>query len=145
VIVPDANLLLYAYDSACPFHAKARRWWEACLSGNESVGLTHSVIFAFVRIGTSPRAFTDPMTLPEVSGHILSWLARGVTQVIEPEADHTPRVLELLVAAGSAGGNLVTDAQIAAIALVHRAVVHTADRDFLRFPGLRCRYPLDER
>ena len=145
MIVPDANLLLYAYDTTCPFHKKARRWWEACLSGNETVGLTHPVIFAFVRIGTSTRAFANPMTLPEVSDHIASWLARGVTQVIEPDVDHLRRVLELLAASGSAGGNLVTDAQIAAIALSHRAVVHTADRDFMRFPGLNCQYPLDTR
>jgi hypothetical protein len=25
----------------------------------------------------------------------------------------------------------------------YRAVVHTADRDFLRFPELTCHYPLD--
>jgi len=145
VIVPDANLLLYAYDSTCPFHAQARRWWEACLSGNEPVGLTHPVIFAFVRIATSARAFAQPMTVPQVSAHVASWLSRSVTQVIEPDADHVRCVLELLAAAGSAGGNLVTDAQIAAIALAHRAVVHTADRDFMRFPALNCLYPLDQR
>ncbi len=39
-------------------------------------------------------------------------------------------------------GNLVTEAQIADLAQAHRAVVHTADRDFMRFPGLSCRYPL---
>ena len=38
----------------------------------------------------------------------------------------------------------LTDAQIAAMALSHRAVVHTADRDFLRFPQVRCHFPLDE-
>ena len=38
----------------------------------------------------------------------------------------------------------LTDAQIAAMALSHRAVVHTADRDFLRFPEVRCHFPLDE-
>ena len=39
------------------------------------------------------------------------------------------------------GANLV-DAQIAAIALHHRATVHTADQDFRRFPGLDCLFPL---
>jgi toxin-antitoxin system PIN domain toxin len=143
VIVPDANLLLYAYDNTCPFYARARDWWETCLSGTEPVGLTHPVIFAFVRIGTSPRAFTDPMTLSDASARVKSWLERRVTQVIQPDADHVDQVLSLLAAAASAGGNLVTDAQIAALAMAYRAVVHTADRDFLRFPGLTCYYPLD--
>jgi toxin-antitoxin system PIN domain toxin len=142
VIVPDANLLLYAYDSTSPFHAPARDWWEACLSGTEPVGLTHPVTFAFVRIGTSPRAFTNPMTLSEASERVKSWLARRITQVLQPDADHVDRVLSLLAAAHSAGGNLVTDAQIAAHAMAYRAVVHTADRDFLRFPELTCYYPL---
>ena len=143
MIVPDANLLLYAYDTTSPFHEKARPWWETCLSGSEPVGLTHPTVFAFVRLGTSARVFASPMTLGEASSHVTSWLARGVTRVIEPADDHVRRVLELLSAAGSAGGNLVTDAQIAAIALTHRAVVHTADSDFRRFPELRCHYPLE--
>jgi len=97
----------------------------------------------FVRIGTSPRAFTNPMTLSEASERVKSWLARRITQVLQPDADHVDRVLSLLAAAHSAGGNLVTDAQIAAHAMAYRAVVHTADRDFLRFPELTCYYPLD--
>ena len=143
MIVPDANLLLYAYDTTCPWHTRARDWWEACLSGTEPVGLTHPVIFAFVRIGTSSRVFTNPMTLSEISERVKSWIERRITQVLQPDSDHLDRVLLLLAAATSAGGNLVTDAQIAALAMSYRAVVHTADRDFLRFPELTCHYPLD--
>jgi predicted nucleic acid-binding protein len=39
-------------------------------------------------------------------------------------------------------GNLVTDAQIAAVAIEHDAVVHTADADFIRFKGLRWLNPI---
>jgi predicted nucleic acid-binding protein len=39
-------------------------------------------------------------------------------------------------------GSLVSDAQIAAIALEHGAVQHTADSDFQRFPRLRWLNPL---
>jgi hypothetical protein len=73
-----------------------------------------------------------------------SWLARRVSQVLQAPADHVQQVIGLLESAGAAAGNLVTDAQIAALALSHRAVVHTADRDFLRFRGVRCHFPLDE-
>lgn len=83
------------------------------------------------------------MTLSEASERVKSWLARRITQVLQPDADHVDRVLSLLAAAHSAGGNLVTDAQIAAHAMAYRAVVHTADRNFLRFPELTCYYPLD--
>ena len=142
MIIPDANLLLYAHDTTCPFHERARVWWEACLSGREPVGLTHPVIFAFVRVGTSGRAFANQMALQEASDHVSSWLSRANTLVLEPDADHVRSVLELLAAAGSAGGNLVTDAQVAALAIAHRGVVNTADRDFMRFPRLTCHFPL---
>ena len=34
--LPDANLLIYAVDSASPDHSAARRWLEAELSGTET-------------------------------------------------------------------------------------------------------------
>lgn len=144
MIVPDINLLLYAYDSRSPFHEGASAWWRACFSGAEAVGLTHAVTFGFVRIGTSGRVYEQPWTVAEVAAHIRAWLSRRVVRVLLPDVEHAPRVIALLESAGGAGGNLVTDAQIAALAQQHDADVHTADRDFLRFKGLRCRYPLDE-
>jgi uncharacterized protein len=65
------------------------------------------------------------------------------SQVLEASADHTEQVVRLLEAGGGTAGNLVTDAQIAAFAQSYRAVLHTADRDFLRFPDIRCHFPLD--
>lgn len=144
MIVPDANLLLYAYDRDSPFHDAARSWWQSCLSGQESVGLTHPTLFAFLRISTNAKVYANPMTLAESAGHVRSWLARGVSQILETPVDHTQQVIALLESAGATAGNLVTDAQIAALALAYRAIVHTADRDFLRFAEVRCRFPLEE-
>lgn len=144
MIVPDANLLLYACDSDSPFHGRARAWWQSCLSGEESVGLTHPVIFAFLRLSTSSRVYADPMTLAESAECVRSWMARRACQVLQAPTDHVTRVVELLGSAGGTAGNLVTDAQIGAIAVSYRAVVHTADRDFLRFPDVSCHFPLDD-
>lgn len=142
MIVPDANLLLYAYDRDSPFHERAKSWWENCLSGQEPVGLTHPTLFAFLRISTNGKIYTNPMTLGEAAGHMRSWLARRISRVLEPPADHSEQVIELLETAGGTAGNLVTDAQIAAFAQSYRAVVHTSDRDFLRFPDVHCHFPL---
>ena len=46
--------------------------------------------------------------------------------------------------AGEAKGNLVPDAQLAALAIEHNATWYSADRGFARFPGLRWRHPLDD-
>jgi len=141
VIIPDLNLLLYAYDSTSPFHRKAASWWQRCLSGTEPVGLAPVVVFGFVRIGTHARVFQNPLTPAEAAGYVRSWLAQPVAQMLEPAADHVGHVLQILEALGTAG-NLVTDAQIAALVIEHEAVLHTADTDFLRFPGLRWLNPI---
>jgi toxin-antitoxin system PIN domain toxin len=144
VIVPDANLLLYAYDRDSPFHERAKSWWQECLSGQEAVGLTHPTLFAFLRISTNAKIYTNPMTLAEATGHLRSWLERRVSQVLTAPVNHAEQVVGLLESAGGTAGNLVTDAQIAAFAQSYRAVVHTADRDFLRFPEVNCHFPLDQ-
>jgi uncharacterized protein len=136
-------LLLFAYGQTSAFHDWARDWWDECLSGREPVGLTHPALFAFLRVATNPRAYASPMTLDEAAEHVLSWLSRRVSQVLQPPSDHMTDVITLLRAAGGAAGNLVTDAQIAALAQTYRAVVHTADHDFLRFAAIRCHFPLD--
>lgn len=136
MIVPDINLLLYAYDSDSPFHAKATAWWQECLSGSEPVGLPPVVVFGFIRIGTNARAFKNPMTPAEAAQHVRSWLAQPVAQMLEPRSDHLEQVLQSLDRLGTAG-NLVTDAQIAALAIEYNAVLHTNDTDFMQFAGLR--------
>ena len=141
MIVPDANLLLYAYDSSSLFHRAAADWWRGCLSGSEPVGLCGAVLFAFVRVGTSRRAFLRPMAIREAGDHIRSWLERSVTDWLVLEESDMLRAIEWLEAQGT-GGNLTTDAQIAAIASRHRGTVHTADTDFQRFPGVRWKNPL---
>lgn len=141
MIVPDINLLLYAYDSSSPFHSKAAHWWQSCLSGTEPVGLLHVVVFGFVRIATHARAFQNPMTSAEAAGHVRSWLAQPPVQVLDPGPDHLRHTLQLLETLGTAG-NLVSDAQMAALAMDYEAVVHTADADFVRFQGLRWFNPI---
>ena len=142
MIVPDANLLLYTYDSASPFHGRAVHWWQTCLSGREQVGLCAVVLFAFLRIATSRAAFVHPMSVAEATDHIRGWLERSITDFLVTQESDLLRALEWLEAAGS-GGNLTTDAQIAAIAFRHRATVHTADTDFQRFSNVRWKNPLN--
>jgi toxin-antitoxin system PIN domain toxin len=141
VILPDANLLLYAYNTSSPFHTKSAAWWSKCLSGSEPIVLCSTVLFGFVRIATSSRAFPHPLTIEEASNHVQSWLEQPPAQLLEMELMDIEQALMLLVAAGT-GGNLTTDAQIAALALRLGAVVHTVDADYARFPQVRWFNPL---
>ena len=47
MIVPDTNLLVFAYDLTATRHQRARRWWEQSLSGDEPVGIPWIVVLAF--------------------------------------------------------------------------------------------------
>ena len=141
MIIPDTNLLLYAYDSDSPYHRPAARWWGALLSGEEPVGLCPVVLFSFLRLATHPKVFERPLTIAEATKRIRSWLAQPNVRFLYPGPKHLDSVCALLEAAGTAG-NLVSDAQIAALALEYGAAIHTADTDFARFTGLKWKNPL---
>ncbi len=81
------------------------------------------------------------MTVTEAEEHVSSWLARPNVRLLVAGPGHIDAVCRLLAKAGTAG-NLVTDAQIAALALDYDATVHGADTDFARFKGVRWENPL---
>ena len=141
MIVPDANLLLYAYDESSPFHEPAKAWCEEVMSGPSPLTLLPAVVFGFVRIATHPRVFKDPFSVSDAADRVRSWLAMRHVQLHEMLPEDVACALGLLEAAGTAG-NLTSDAQIAAVALRLDAEVHTADLDFGRFPKVRFLNPL---
>ena len=141
MILPDANLLLYAYDAASPFHQTSATWWSKTLDGSEIVGICSPVLFAFVRISTSPRAFSRPFTIVEAADRVTEWLQEATVEFLELQPIDVYRALDLLREAGT-GGNLTTDAQVASLALRLGAIVHTADSDYARFPNVRWFNPL---
>ncbi|HTD15439.1 MAG TPA: hypothetical protein VK673_09680, partial [Chthoniobacterales bacterium] len=73
MILPDANLILYAYDLDSPFHGAAAAWWTTCLSETESVGLAQVILFAFLRLSTSPRVFSNPFSVEAAIREVHAW------------------------------------------------------------------------
>lgn len=141
MIVPDVNLLVYAHDSTSPQHQKAKKWWENLLSGSEPVGLPVLVGLAFVRLATHPTLNENPMTVAEARGRVGSWLETPVTQWLTGSPRTIEIAMDLLELVGR-GGNLASDAFIGALSIEHGATVHSNDRDFARFPGVKWIDPL---
>ena len=138
--IVDANVLIYAVNSDAQHHRAAKTWLDQALSGGSAVGFCWPVILAFVRLVTKPGLFPHPLT-PEVALEIVGdWLAQPPARLISPTARHLD-VLSRLLAELGAGGNLVNDAHLAALAVEHRAGVVTFDRDFGRFDGVRWTIP----
>ena len=141
MIVPDINLLVYAYNDGAPHHGTASRWWEGLVNGAERVGVPWIVSTGFVRLMTHPRVVAAPISPVDAIAHVRDWFRYAHVSPINPGAEHLTHVQRNLEAAG-VGGNLVTDAHIAALAMEYQAEVHSNDSDFTRFPGLRWRNPL---
>lgn len=141
MIVPDTNLLLYAVDASSAHHHRARRWLDATMAGVEPVGFPWVVLLGFVRISTNPRILEQSLALHDALGVVQLWLAQPVASVVEPGPRHWDILQGLLREAGR-GGNLTTDAHLAALCLERGATLASADGDFTRFRGLRFLNPL---
>jgi len=143
MIVVDANLLLYAYDTRAAQHDASRQWLERVLSGPEFVRFAWVTIWAFLRISTNPAVFANPLSMAEAEAAVTAWFEQPRVDVLEPAERHWEILRELLVKA-QVRGPLVMDAVLAALAIEHGATLQTADGDFARFPGLRWENPLRE-
>jgi len=141
MILPDINLLLYAYNPHVPQHAAASRWWEEVMNGSELIGLPNEVALGFVRIATNPRIGAAAVTVDRARLVVETWLALPVVRILTPPADHFTKVMALVTQA-MGSGPLISDAVLASYAIENRAVLHTNDADFSRFPALKWRNPL---
>lgn len=137
----DANLLIYAANGASPHHEAARRWVNGALSASETVALPWIVLLAFVRIVTNSRVLDRPLGARAAIGYVEGWLGLPTVTTPEPTNRHTAVLTDLLERTG-VGGNLVSDAHLAALAIEHGATLYSCDNDFARFPGLTWTDPL---
>lgn len=140
MILPDVDVLLYAFRSDAPGHARHRRWLEELVNGDSAYGMSPQVLCSLVRISTHPRIYARPSPREKAMAFARTLLEQPNCQVIEPGQRHWG-IFADLCARASATGNLVQDAWLAALAVEHGCEWVTTDRDFARFPGLRWRPP----
>jgi len=137
----DANLLLYAVNKGAPQHKRAADWLTEQLNGSMRVGLPWQSLAAFLRISTHPRAFPQPLAPATAWERVTDWLASPVSWIPQPGPEHA-RILGDLIKTYQASGNLIPDAQLAALALEHGVALCSTDTDFARFRALRWIDPL---
>ena len=141
MILPDLNLLLYAYNPYVPQHKTARHWWESVMNGDELLGLPLEITFGFIRVATNPRLGAARVALGEARRVVEGWLELPQARTLTPGALHFAKVMDLMSAA-MASGPVISDAILAVYAIEHRARLFTNDGDFARFPGLDWKNPL---
>lgn len=140
-ILVDANLLIYAYNRSAAQHEAAREWLEARLAGPARVGLPWPSLLAFLRIVTNSRLFPGAVNAAAAWRQVASWLSADAGWIPVPTERHA-EVLAALLLLPEIRGNLVPDADLAALAIEHGLILCSHDGDFGRFPGLRWEDPL---
>lgn len=135
MIAVDTNVLIYAQREETPMHERAFSALRRLAEGRSAWALPLFCVGEFLRVVSHPRVFDPPTPVLEGLGAIESLLKSPSLRVLLPG----PSYFELLRQTLSCGvaGNLVLDAQIAAVCLEHGArTLLTEDRDFSRFDGL---------
>lgn len=140
MILPDVNVLLYAFRSDSVDHARYRGWLDEVVNGDEAYGMSPQVLSSVIRIATHQRIYNSPSRLEEALSFARVLLEQPTCTVVQPGARHFS-LFEGLCRRAAATGNLVQDAWLAALAVEHGCEWISTDGDYARFPGLRWRRP----
>jgi uncharacterized protein len=140
MILPDVNVLIYAFRKDVPDHRLCHAWLGGIIAGDARFGLSPLTLSAVVRITTDARIFANPSALDEAFGYCTDLLAQPRCQAVEPGERHFD-IFRRLCLDTNTRGRRVTDAWFAALAIEWGCEWITLDRDFARFPGLRWQLP----
>lgn len=140
MILPDVNVLLYAFRPESPHHSEYRNWLETVVNGDAAYGMSPQVLSGVIRVATHPRIFARPSRLDQVTAFVSILLEQPHCQIVQPGPRHWSLFLDACRRANAAG-NLIQDAWLAALAIESGCEWVTTDRDFARFEGLRWRTP----
>lgn len=142
MILPDVNILIYAFRAEAPDHERYRDWLTGLLGADSPFAMAELVLSGFLRIATSRRVFTTPAPLERALAFVETLLEQPTCSVVRPGRRHW-EIFTRLCRETSAHGPLVPDAHFAALAIEHGCEWVTCDRDFARFTGLRWRHPFE--
>lgn len=140
MILPDVNVLLYAFRRDTEQHAAFKGWIEDVVNQPSAYGVSTQVLASVVRISTHRAIFVEPSTPAEAFAFCHALLQPSHCTVVQPGPRHWD-IFTSLCKTSRATGNLVQDAWFAALAIESGCEWVTTDRDFARFPGLRWRAP----
>jgi uncharacterized protein len=142
MMLVDTNVMIYAHRRDAERHLEYRDWVRAMINGPEPYAVSDLVVTGVIRVVTDRKIYREETsTIKDALAFADEIRNQPQAQVISPGAKFWG-IFSNLCRQVDAGGELVPDAYLAALAIEHGCEVITADRDFRRFPGLRWRHPL---
>jgi uncharacterized protein len=136
----DVNVVLAAHRDDHPDFDTARTWLDQTITASAPFAVVDLVAGAFLRIATNRRIFSIPTPVDDAFAYLKALRAQSAHVMLAPGPGHIA-LLEQLCASADASGDLIADAQLAAIALEHACELVSFDRDFARFSELKWSRP----
>ena len=137
MIIPDVNILVYAFRSDTPQHSSAKEWLEGVRRSPEPLGLPDTVLTGFLRVVTNRKIFSEPAEMPEALSFTSTLQQSPNCRTIHPSSAAWDRFAAFAAHDPYIVGNLVPDAWLASIAISSGARLATADAGFARFERLK--------
>lgn len=142
MIAVDTNILVAFHRTEYSHHDAAVEAITSLAEGSDPWAIPWPCIHEFVAVVTNGRIFSQPTEYAVAVDTVDALMESPVLRMIGEGPGYWMTLRGLLVK-GKITGARVHDARIAAICLEHRVrSLWTADRDFTRFPALKCRNPL---
>lgn len=128
MILPDTNLLLYAFRPEFSEHASVRKWMVGQIDAGE-IFVMHPLAFgAFLRLSTRKLG-----PLPAASVELAMKFLEGLEGARIAEAANHGKVLARLCSNHGIQGDGIVDAWLAAFAISHGLRLASHDGGFSRF------------
>lgn len=140
MILPDVNVLIYAFRRDSTRHSEYRAWLQGVVDGPNAYGVSPQVLAGVLRICTHPRIYRQPSTVTETLAFCQALLEPVHSTLIHPGDRHWS-IFADLCESSKASGNLVQDAWFAALAIEHGCQWISTDADYDRFGDLRWQRP----
>ena len=137
MLAVDTSILIYAHREETELHQPAASWLVTLAQGVQRWALPVFCVAEFVRVVTHDRVFSRPSTVADAARFIEALTDAPTCEVIQPGPEFL-RQLFTTAHESEATGNLIFDAQIAALCTEHGVnEILTNDSDFWRFKTLR--------
>ncbi len=140
MILPDVNVLIYAFRRDVPQHPVSNAWLNQVVADRDPFGISPLALAAVARVTTDQRIYGNPSSLGEAFEFADYLLGQPHCQVIAPGPRHW-EIFRRLSLETDTRGRRVSDTWYAALAIEWGCEWITFDRDYARFPGLKWRLP----
>ena len=139
----DTNVLVYAEIRSAKQHITARKLLAELAQGTRPWAIPWPCVYEFLRVVTHQRVFHPPVPL-QVALRDLNRILESPALVMLYETPAHREMMSQIVGKSGATGNMIHDAQIAALCLEHGvSELISGDRDFTRFPWLALHNPFE--